>query len=90
MTTSSLTTFFLISGMVFLMIAVVGQSRLGFAEIKPGCFGRFLAVIIGIFSLICAVLLVTFPPEILDFVKNYLAQQLQQNQGFITKIYSGF
>ncbi len=89
MTTSSLTTFFLISGIVFLLIAVVGQSRLGFAEINPGCFGRLLAVIIGIFSLICAVLLVTFPTEMLDLLKKYLAQQLQQNQGFITKIYSG-
>jgi len=86
MTNSSLTTFFLISGTVFLMIAVIGQSRLVFAEINPGFFGRILALIIGMFSLLCAVFLGIFPPEMLNLVKNYLAQQLQQNLDFLTQI----
>lgn len=86
MTNSSLTTFFLISGTVFLMIAVIGQSRLVFAEINPGFFGRVLALLIGVFSLICAVFLGILPPEMLNLVKNYLAQQLQQNLDFLTQI----
>lgn len=85
MTNSPLTTFFLIGGTAFLVIAVVGRSRLGFAEINPGFFGRVLALIIGVFSLICAVLLVLFPVEMFDLLRNYLAQQIQQNLGFMTQ-----
>ncbi|NMG05996.1 hypothetical protein [Brasilonema sp. UFV-L1] len=83
MTNSPLTTSLLIAGTVFLTIAVVGQARLGFAEINPGCFGRFLALIIGLFSLTCAVLIVLFPAEFVDLIRNYLVQEIQQNLGFI-------
>ncbi|MGH2413572.1 MAG: hypothetical protein ACRDEA_07760, partial [Microcystaceae cyanobacterium] len=83
MTHSPKTTSMLNAGTVFLAIAVVGQARLGFAEINPGFFGRFLALIIGLFSLTCAVLLVLFPTDIVDLIRNYLAQQIQQNLGLI-------
>ncbi|MBW4624818.1 MAG: hypothetical protein KME49_04725 [Brasilonema octagenarum HA4186-MV1] len=83
MTNSPLTNLLLIAGTVFLAIAVIGQARLGFAEINPGFFGRVLALIIGLFSLTGAVVLVLFPVEIVDLIRNYLAQQIQQNLGFI-------
>lgn len=37
-----------IIGTVFLMIAVIGNSRLAIIEINPGGFGRFLGLILGI------------------------------------------
>ena len=89
MTNSPLTTFFLISGIVFLTISVIGQSKLFFAEINPGFFGRLLALIIGVFSLICAALIGVFPLESVDLVKNYLAQQLQQNISSINQFLLG-
>jgi uncharacterized membrane protein len=89
MTNSPLTTFFLISGIVLLTISVIGQSKFFFAEINPGCFGRFLALIIGVFSLICAVFIGVLPLETVDLVKNYLAQQLQQNISSINQLLLG-
>lgn len=79
MTSSSLTNFFLISGLVFLLIAVVGQARLGFAEINPGGCGRFLAFILGVCSLVMAAGLVIFPGQSLQVFGNSLVQQIQQN-----------
>ncbi len=84
MTNSSLTTFLLIAGSVFLTIAVIGQSKLGFAEINPGFFGRFLALIIGLFTLTGAVLLLLFPADGINLIRDYLVQQIQQNLGLIT------
>jgi hypothetical protein len=83
MTNSPFINCLLIAGTIFLAIAVLGQTRLGFAEINPGFFGRFLALIIGLFSLTGAVLLVLFPVEVVDLIRNYLAQQIQQNLGLI-------
>lgn len=39
----------LILAIVFLIIAVIGESKLLFLEIKPGCFGRLLALGIAVF-----------------------------------------
>ncbi len=83
MTNSPLTTFFLISSLVFLMIAVIGKSKLGFAEINPGGFGRFLALILGLVSLTGAVFLLIFPVEMLDVIRNSLAEQIQQNMTYL-------
>lgn len=69
---------FLILGIIFMMIAVLGQTKLGFAEINPGCFGRILALFLGIFSLILATVLVGSPTETLDLLKTYITQQVQQ------------
>lgn len=85
MTTSSLTTVFLISGLIFLLIAVIGQARLGFAEINPGGCGRVLALILGIFSLGFAVALIIFPVEAVDLIRNQLVQQIQQNLNALTQ-----
>lgn len=61
------------------MIAVVGKSKFGFAEINPGGFGRLLALLLGILNLIIATVLVLFPVEMLEVIKNSLAEQIQQN-----------
>lgn len=83
MTNSPLTTFFLVSSLVFLMIAVIGKSKLGFAEINPGGFGRFLALILGLVSLTGAVFLLIFPVEMLDVIRHSLAEQIQQNLTYL-------
>ncbi len=84
MTNSPLTTFFLISSLVFLMIAVIGKSKLGFAEINPGVWGRFLALFLGIACLMVAVCLVIVPFELLiDVIRNSLAEQIQQNMTYL-------
>ena len=83
MTISNLTTIFLISGLGFLIIAVLGQIKLGFAEINPGCLGRTLALIIGSFCLIGAIFSGTVPVEIVDSVRSYLTKVMQQYIGFI-------
>lgn len=85
-----LNTFFLIAGIIFLVIAVIGQSKLGFAEINPGFFGRFLALIIGITLLFLAVILVTLPPDILlEIIRNFLAERIQLNLGFLNETFFG-
>lgn len=83
-----LNTFFLIAGIIFLVIAAIGQSKLGFAEINPGFFGRFLALIIGITLLLLAVILVTLPTDILlEIIRNFLAEQIQLNMGSLNAIF---
>jgi hypothetical protein len=42
-----------------------------------------------VFSLICAVLIGVFPLESVDVLKNYLAQQLQQNISSINQLLIG-
>ena len=82
----SLTTLFLLTGMIFFIIAVVGQSKFLFAEINPGVWGRFLALFLGIACLIVAVCLVIVPFEILiDVIRNFLAEQIQQNMNSLTQ-----
>ena len=72
---------FLIAGMIFLLISILGQSKLGFAEINPGLFGRIVALVIGILCLIIAVFLVIFPSEFLrEVIRNVLAERMQQNK----------
>jgi hypothetical protein len=83
MTNLPLTNSLLIAGIVFLAIAVLGQIKLGFAEINPGCFGRILALFLGILSLGFAALLVSFPVETLDLIKTYLAKLIQQNISWV-------
>jgi hypothetical protein len=83
-----LNTFFLIAGIIFLVIAAIGQSKLGFAEINPGFFGRFLALIIGITLLLLAVILVTLPTDILlEIIRNFLSEQIHLNMGSLNAIF---
>lgn len=82
-----LTNIFLLAGMIFLLISVLGEFKFGFAEINPGLFGRIVALVIGILCLIITVLLVVFPSDILQgLIRNSLVEQFQQNINFIQKI----
>jgi hypothetical protein len=73
-----LNTVFLIVGVIFLFIAVIGQAKLGFAEINPGFFGRLLGLIIGLFCLILAISLAVFPSETwLEIIRNFVTVNIQ-------------
>jgi uncharacterized membrane protein YgaE (UPF0421/DUF939 family) len=85
MANSPFTTFFSISSLVFLMIAVIGKSKFAFAEINPGFFGRFLALILGLVSLTVVVFLVIFPAETLELVRSSLVEQIQKNLHSLTQ-----
>ncbi|MBN3950326.1 MAG: hypothetical protein HWQ38_29170 [Nostoc sp. NMS7] len=80
---------FLIAGIVFITIAVIGQSKLGFIEINPGCFGRFLALFIGISSLLYALGLLNFSAETLDLLRTSLTEQIKQSISSINDLFQG-
>ncbi|MEH1867673.1 MAG: hypothetical protein V7K69_22070 [Nostoc sp.] len=80
---------FLIAGIVFVTIAVIGQSKLGFIEINPGCFGRLLALFIGISSLLYALGLLNFSGETLDLLRISLTQQIKQSISSINELLQG-
>lgn len=80
---------FLIAGIVFITIAVIGQSKLGFVEINPGCFGRFLALFIGISSLFYALGLLTFSTESIDLLRTSLTEQIKQSIRSINDLLQG-
>lgn len=81
-----LTNIFLLAGMTFLLISVLGELKFGFAEINPGLFGRIVALVIGVLYLIITVLLVIFPSDILqELIRNSLLEQLQQNINLLNK-----
>ncbi|MDF5707320.1 MAG: hypothetical protein PUP90_06470 [Nostoc sp. S4] len=80
---------FVIAGIVFITIAVIGQSKLGFIEINPGFFGRFLALIIGVSSLLYAVGLLNFSIGTLDSLRTYLPELIQQSVSSINEILQG-
>ncbi|OUL24726.1 hypothetical protein [Nostoc sp. 106C] len=89
MTNFPLTNVFLIAGIVFLLIAVLGQTKLGFAEINPGCFGRTLALLIGLISLAAALVSGTTSVETLDLLRTYLTNLIQQSIGFVNDFLAG-
>lgn len=81
MTSLISTNYLLIAGVIFLVIAVLGQTKLGFIEINPGCFGRTLALFLGTISLLFALGMGSIPIETLDLIKAYLTDQIQQYLG---------
>ncbi|MEH2071923.1 MAG: hypothetical protein V7K47_27865 [Nostoc sp.] len=80
---------FVIAGIVFITIAVIGQSKLAFIEINPGFFGRFLALIIGVSSLLYAAGLLNFSIGTLDSLRTYLPELIQQSVSSINEILQG-
>ncbi|MEI1374517.1 hypothetical protein PQG02_19950 [Nostoc sp. UHCC 0926] len=80
---------FLIAGIVFITIAVIGQSKLGFIEINPGCFGRFLALFIGISSLLYALGLLNLSAETFDLLITSLTEQIKQSISSINELIQG-
>ncbi|MCC5665707.1 hypothetical protein LC653_17715 [Nostoc sp. CHAB 5784] len=80
---------FLIAGIVFVTIAVIGQSKLGFIEINPGCFGRFLALFIGISSLLYALGLLNFSTVSFDLLRSSVLEQIKQSISSINDLLQG-
>lgn len=80
---------FLIAGIVFITIAVIGQSKLGFIEINPGFFGRLLALFIGVSSLLYALGLLNLSTESLDLLITSLTEQIKQGISSINKLLPG-
>ncbi|MBW4452379.1 hypothetical protein LC609_11580 [Nostoc sp. XA013] len=80
---------FIIAGIVFITIAVIGQSKLGFIEINPGCFGRFLALFIGISSLLYALGLLNLSAETLNLLRTPLIEQIKQSISSINELLQG-
>lgn len=80
---------FLIVGIVFITIAVIGQSKLAFIEINPGCFGRILALIIGILILLYALGLLNFSTINLDLLRTSLTEQIKQSISSINDLLQG-
>lgn len=76
--------FFLISGIIFLTIAVIGQSKLLFLEINPGCFGRLLALVIGVFSLSMVISQGVFTIPYLDLLRS-IAQNITPLRSMINQ-----
>ncbi|MBD2728314.1 hypothetical protein H6G96_18830 [Nostoc sp. FACHB-892] len=77
---------FIIAGIVFITIAVIGQSKLGFIEINPGCFGRFLALFIGISSLLYALGLLNISGETFNLFRTSLIEQIKQSISSINEL----
>jgi hypothetical protein len=88
MTSLPSTNIFLILGIVFIFIAVLGQSKLGFIEINPGCFGRLLALFIGIASLSFAIMGGNFTLESINAIANYLTRAVQENLVSFTELFN--
>jgi hypothetical protein len=80
---------FLIAGIFFITIAVVGESKLGFVEINPGCFGRFLALLIGISSLLYALGIFNISAETFDLLRISLTEQIKQSISSINDLLQG-
>ncbi|MHC0065343.1 hypothetical protein ACWATR_21005 [Nostoc sp. UIC 10890] len=80
---------FLITAIVFITIAVIGQSKLGFIEINPGCFGRLLALFIGISSLLYALGLLNISTGTLDVLRTSLTEQIKQSISSINDLLQG-
>ena len=80
---------FLIAGIVFITIAVIGQSKLGFIEINPGFFGRFLALFIGISSLLYALGLLNLPVGTFDLLITSLKEKIKQSISSINELIQG-
>jgi hypothetical protein len=77
---------FFILGIVFLVIAVIGQSKVLFMEINPGCFGRLLALALGALSLYLAFPqgLITVPS--LDVFRNFVQNLIPEFTNMIQQI----
>lgn len=75
----------LISGIVCLAIAIIGQSKLLFIEINPGFFGRLLALIVAIYCLSSTMSIGTFsiPTESLN---SFLQEAIPRFQEMIDQV----
>lgn len=66
-------------GTVFLIIAVIGNSKIWFIELNPGGFGRFLGLILGLVFYILVFSSLLVPIEFWQTISEALSNQLQEN-----------
>lgn len=85
MTNTPLSTILFIVSLTLFILAIVGNSKLAFIEVNPGCFGRLLALLFGFITLLAATALVVFPMPMLEGIKTQIAELLQQNFSNITQ-----
>ncbi len=85
MTDLTVNNFYFISGVVLLAIAVIGQAKLLFLEINPGCFGRLLALILGVISLSLSSTQGLFPSELPQLLNNFLQNFISEARNIINQ-----
>ncbi|HLO86766.1 MAG TPA: hypothetical protein VK203_17435 [Nostocaceae cyanobacterium] len=85
-----LSNYFLIAGVIFFAIAVLGNVKFLFLEINPGCFGRSLALILGCLSFVSALIFFSFPAGNLDMLLNDFTQTIQQGITAINQVLVSF
>jgi site-specific DNA-adenine methylase len=73
-------------GIVFLTISVIGQSKLLFLEINPGCFGRLLALFIGSVSLYFALTQGATAIPNFDIFINFIQNLIPDLENFVKQI----
>lgn len=66
-------------GTVFLIIAVIGNSKIWFIELNPGGFGRFLGLILGLVFYILVFSSLLVPIEFWQTISEALSNQIQEN-----------
>ncbi len=66
-------------GTIFLIIAVIGNSRIWVIELNPGGFGRFLGLILGIVFYAVAFSSLLLPVDFWQMISDVLTNQLQEN-----------
>jgi hypothetical protein len=66
-------------GTLFLIIAVIGNSRIWIIELNPGGFGRFLGLILGIVFYVIAFSSLLLPVDFWQMISEALTNQLQEN-----------
>jgi hypothetical protein len=66
-------------GTLFLVIAVIGNSKLWVIELNPGGFGRFLGLLLGIVFYVIAFSSSFLPVEFWQTVSDTLTNQFQEN-----------
>jgi hypothetical protein len=71
--------FWVTLGTVFLVIAVLGNSKLWLIELNPGLGGRFLGLLLGLAFYAIAFSGTFLPPEFWQTVGDALRNQLQES-----------
>lgn len=66
-------------GTVFLIIAVIGNSKIWFIELNPGGFGRFLGLVLGLVFYILVFSSLLVPIEFWQTISEALSNQIQEN-----------
>jgi hypothetical protein len=71
-------------GTIFLIIAVIGNSRIWVIELNPGGFGRFLGLILGIVFYVIAFSSLLLPVDFWQMISEVITNQIQENiQSFV-------